>query len=140
MKKYILLLTAVTFTSAASAQVLGPDDGSPQTFHVIEYLPEFIGGRSAMRDFIIQHLRYPKKALKAKAEGTVYVKAVVREDSTLSDIAVEGGQHLMPCLKEEAVRVVKMMPKWKPGQQNARPVKSLVTIPVAFKLEEPRKK
>jgi TonB family protein len=94
---------------------------------------EFKGGLSEMFSFLGNELKYPKYARKNSIEGTVYVGFVVEMDGTLQDISVKKG--VEKHLDEEAVRIVKAMPKWKPGRFEGGVVRYKYTLPIKFKLE-----
>lgn len=102
----------------------------PQIFTYVEQMPEFNGN---VQEYLGNKLRYPDQAREAGIEGRVIVKFVVNEDGDISDANVVRG--IGGGCDEEALRVVKSMPKWKPGKQNGRPVKVYFTLPISFKLE-----
>jgi TonB family protein len=77
---------------------------------------------------------YPDTAIKAGIEGRVVVKFIVTEDGSVTDITISKG--VSKEIDEEALRVMRMMPKWKPGRQNGKPVKVYFTLPIQFKLDE----
>jgi len=99
----------------------------------LQQKPEFPGGEEEMMKFLSSNIVYPGPALAAGIEGTVYVKFVVTKTGKVSDVQVlrevEGG------CTEEAVRVVKMMPDWKPGKQNGLAVPVYFNLPVKFVLK-----
>lgn len=102
----------------------------PQIFTYVEQMPEFNGN---VQEYLGNKLRYPDQAREAGIEGRVIVQFVVNEDGDISDAVVKRG--IGGGCDEEALRVVKSMPKWKPGKQNGRPVKVYFTLPISFKLE-----
>lgn len=85
------------------------------------------GGHQAMNEFLIENIKYPVEAKKAKEEGKVYVSFVVNTDGSLSNFKVQKG--VCESLDQEALRVVKLMPKWNPGKD-----KTSITLPITFKL------
>lgn len=99
-----------------------------------EEMPEFPGGRSALARYLTNNLRYPETARKAKIQGTVQVSFIVREDGSLKDITALG-QAVGGGLEEEALRVVKSMPKWKPAKEDGKNVPLVLNIPIAFRLQ-----
>ena len=114
-------------TSAATAPaVTGP-------YLVVEKMPEFAGGTEALMRYLRSHLRYPGEALRAQAEGRVYVSFVVQADGTIADISVPKG--LGFGLDEEAQRVVRQMPAWTPGQQSHHAVPVRFTLPITFRIQ-----
>lgn len=108
------------------------EQGNKIPYCSYQELPEFTGGLSAMFKFIGSELTYPKYARKKGIEGTVYVVFIVDRDGSIVEIMVRRGveEHL----DAEAVRVVKAMPKWKPGKFEGELVRYMFTLPVKFKL------
>jgi TonB family protein len=98
---------------------------------VVEYQPQFPGGIKACEQFIKENLRYPDT--ESDVQGRVIVSFMVERDGSLSDIKVVRG--LDPAFDEEALRVVKMMPKWSPGATDGKISVMRYTIPVIFKKE-----
>ena len=115
---------------------LEDEEGEPLGGLIVEDQPEFPGGYEAMKEFIQENIRYPQLALENGIEGRVYVIFVVEEDGSITDPRVlrdiGGG------CGQEAVRIVKMMPKWKPGTQLGTPVRVQYPLPVNFVLPEDR--
>ena len=98
---------------------------------VVEYQPQFPGGIKACEQFIKENLRYPDT--ESDVQGRVIVSFLVERDGSLSDIKVVRG--LDPAFDEEALRVVKMMPKWSPGATDGKISVMRYTIPIIFKKE-----
>ena len=109
-----------------------PEPIEEKIFTFVEEYPEFPGGDKALREFILNNLNYPEIARKSGITGTVYVQFVVEKDGSISDVKVVRG--IGGGCDEEAVRVVKSMPKWKPGKQRGQPVRVYFTLPIEFKL------
>ena len=101
-------------------------------FSVVEKMPEFPGGEAKMYEFIGKNMKYPNKAKEANVHGKVYVQFVVEEDGKLSNIKVIRG--IGSGCDEEAMRVVKMMPKWIPGEQRGKKIKVKFNLPFNFVL------
>lgn len=93
---------------------------------------EFIGGLNALYKYLASELKYPVKAKEIGASGIVYVKFQVQHTGEISDIEILRSPD--PFLSEEAIRVIKKMPKWKPAEQGGRRVNTDIRIPVNFKL------
>lgn len=104
-----------------------------EIFLVVEDKPEPIGGLAAFYDFLGQNIDYPEQARRVGISGRVFVEFVVEKDGSITRAHVVKG--IGGGCDEEAVRVVNMAPKWKPGMQRGRPVKVRMTVPVFFKLE-----
>ena len=103
-----------------------------KSFRVVEELPEFPGGPVAMMKWLTRNLRYPSSAQQRKVQGRVVAQFIVNTDGSLSDISIV--QPVEPSLDREAMRVLRMMPKWKAGQQDNKPCRTMVCIPIVFKL------
>lgn len=99
----------------------------------IEEMASFPGGSAALMQYIAQNLRYPNIQGDCNIQGRVIVGFTVNEDGTLSDIKVM--KSISPTFDEEAIRVVKSMPKWNPAKRNGKAVKTKYTVPVTFRLE-----
>lgn len=97
-----------------------------------DVMPEYPGGTNAMFDFIRKNVKYPESAKEKGIEGRVYVNFVIDKDGSISDIKVLRG--LCKEIDEEAVRVVKAMPKWNPGMQDGEPVRVQYMLPFYFKI------
>lgn len=105
----------------------------------LEQMPEFPGGEAALIDHIIANVVYPKSAKEAGYSGTCYVKFVVEKDGSISNVGVIRGVPGAPECDEEAMRVIKIMPNWKPGLQNGKPVRVYFNIPIKFTLYSNKK-
>lgn len=103
-----------------------------EIFESVEQMPEFPGGENAMLAFIQKGLRYPKQAQENGTEGRVVVNFVVNETGDISDIKIV--RSVKNGCDDEAMRVVRSMPKWKPGRQNGNAVKVLFSLPISFEL------
>ncbi|MDE7357323.1 MAG: energy transducer TonB, partial [Bacteroidales bacterium] len=90
------------------------------------------GGDEAFYQYIAANIRYPVVAMESGISGRVYVTFVVEKDGSITDVKVLRG--IGGGCDEEAVRVVKAMPKWKPGKQRGRPVRVLYRVPINFTL------
>ncbi|RIV22302.1 energy transducer TonB [Fibrisoma montanum] len=104
-----------------------------EIFTVVEQQPEFTGGMAALGQYLSKNIRYPAAAQRANVSGRVFVSFVVNTDGSIQDVAVLKG--LGFGTDEEAVRVVKSMPKWRPGKQSGRPVRVKFNLPINFTLE-----
>lgn len=99
---------------------------------VVEQMPEFPGGDQVLMKFLSANVKYPTQAAENNIQGRVVVGFLVERDGSITNVQVLRSAH--PLLDAEAVRVVKSMPKWKPGKQNGDPVRVLYQVPVAFRL------
>ncbi len=99
-----------------------------------EQMPEFPGGQTVLMQFIAKNTKYPQSAIDKNVMGTVYIRFVVNEDGSISNCEVLRG--IGGGCDEEALRVVKAMPAWKPGTMKGKPVKVQYNIPFRFKLSD----
>ena len=104
-----------------------------QIFQVVEEMPEFPGGMAECLKFLSQNIRYPTISQENGVQGRVIVQFVVNQDGSIVDPVVV--RSVDPYLDKEALRVISMMPKWKPGKQRGKAVRVKYTVPVTFKLQ-----
>ena len=121
---------AVLCLMTASAQKIVVSQSKQNVYDMVEQMPEFPGGMPAMIDFLQANLKYPEDAIKQNVGGRVLVMFVVEPDGSLSNVGV--ARKVFPSLDAEAIRVVKTMPKWKPGKEKGKPVRVNFTLPVVF--------
>ena len=104
-----------------------------KVFDVVEEMPSFPGGNAALMSYLSSNTKYPVVAQENGVQGRVIVSFVVERDGSISDVKV--ARSVDPSLDREAQRVVKSMPKWKPGKQNGSAVRVKYTVPVVFRLQ-----
>ena len=104
-----------------------------KVFDVVEEMPSFPGGSAALMSYLSSNTKYPVVAQENGVQGRVIVSFVVERDGSISDVKV--ARSVDPSLDREAQRVVKSMPKWKPGKQNGSAVRVKYTVPVVFRLQ-----
>ena len=100
----------------------------------LQVMPEPVGGANAWAKFLQKNLRYPKIAQEEGAQGRVFMSFVIEKDGHLSNITVERKAGFG--FDEEAIRVLKLAPAWKPGIQNGNPVRVRYTIPLNFQMTD----
>lgn len=105
---------------------------NPLHFRVVEDIPQFPGGANELIKWLTKNLRYPSQAQKQKIEGKVMVQFIVEADGSITNLEVV--KSAAPALDREAMRVMRKMPQWKPGMQNNEPCRTMVCIPIVFKL------
>ena len=130
------LVTSMKTNQAETASVAVKDTLTPDesVFEVVEQMPEFPGGYKEMMKYIEQNMRYPEEAKKAGTQGRVVVQFLVNKNGAISDVSVLHSVDRL--LDAEAVRLVRSMPKWKPGMQKGKAVTVKYTIPMMFRLTE----
>ncbi len=118
-----------------------PKTGKP-VYKVVKKMPSYPGGDDARLKFLAGNIKYPEAAIKNNIQGTVYLTFTVRDDGSVTDVKVLRG--IGGGCDEEALRVVKLMPKWNPGEEKGKPVDVIFNLPIKFALdgtkkEEPKK-
>lgn len=104
-----------------------------KVFDIVEQMPSFPGGPSALMKYLSENVRYPVVAQENGVQGRVVVSFVVEKDGHITDVKVV--RSVDPTLDKEAARVVKSMPSWIPGKQNGSAVRVKYNVPVSFKLQ-----
>ncbi|RQO31061.1 hypothetical protein DBR32_10170 [Taibaiella sp. KBW10] len=132
MKKIILsVFCLLSVTLSVYAQEVQQVEG--KKFAAIERMPE---PAFNLPQYLQTNIQYPEEALKNKVEGKVFLKFVVDTDGSLSNIEIVKGKDIGYGIPEEAIRVVKNMPKWKPAKlSNGQPAKSSFMLPVQFNIQ-----
>ena len=115
------------------AQPEPPKEEETKVFDVVEQMPSFPGGPSALMQYLSSNIKYPVVAEENGVQGRVVCTFVVERDGSITDVRVI--KSVDPSLDKEAVRVVKSMPKWIPGKQNGSAVRVKYTVPVTFRLQ-----
>lgn len=110
-----------------------PQESQENVYDVVEVMPSFPGGQSALMQYLDNNIQYPVEALENGVQGRVIISFVVEDDGSISHVKVAISAD--PALDREAMRVVKSMPKWIPGKQNGKCVRVRYSVPVVFRLE-----
>jgi protein TonB len=108
------------------------DVNEDQIFIVVESMPEYPGGDAELYKYLADNIRYPELAKEASISGRVFVSFVVEKDGTVTDVKILRG--IGGGCDEEAIRLVKGMPKWTPGKQRGKPVRVTYNLSVKFTL------
>lgn len=106
--------------------------GDEEVYVVVEELPEFLADGGNIQAFLSRNLRYPKEAVDKKIQGKVMVSFIITKIGRVTNVRVIRSVH--PLLDQEAIRVISIMPKWKPGKQNGKAVNTSYTVPINFHL------
>jgi TonB family protein len=109
-----------------------PMDDTNEPLRVVEEMPEFPGGQDALMKYVSSKIAYPEEAVESGIEGTVFITFVVEPDGRITNVMPLRG--LGAGLTEEAIRVAKGMPNWKPGMQRGKAVRVQYNLPIRFKL------
>jgi len=102
-------------------------------YDCVEQMPSFPGGSQKLKEFIEENLRYPKELEESCVQGRVIVRFIVERNGKLSNVKVV--KSVDPVLDKEALRIVKLMPRWISGRQNGIPVRVKCYIPIIFRLK-----
>ncbi len=127
-----LLLSAHTAMYAQSNQRTERNASDEKIFDVVEQPPSFPGGQAALMSYLSKSVKYPEEALKDNVQGRVIVGFIVEKDGSVSNAKIIRG--VDSALDKEAIRIVMSMPKWTPGRQNGKNVRTKYNVPVNFKL------
>ena len=157
--KFVVVLALSLFINiaVASSQTFNPDsvewvdldfmdtvdpdefdilDLEPETesvFMIVETQPEYPGGADALKQFVSENVRYPKELMQRGITGRVLVSFVINKDGSVVEPEIVKSAH--PLMDAEGLRLVSIMPKWKPGTQRGQPVRVKYTMPVNFRLD-----
>ena len=107
----------------------------PEVYTFVDESAEYPGGRSELLKYLAEHIQYPQTAREMGIEGKCYLTFVVSENGFISNVKVKKGVTDCKECDEEAMRVVRSMPHWKPGKINGKAVNSVFSLPVTFKLQ-----
>lgn len=114
-------------------EVIEVEESKKEVFTIVEEMPAFPGGEAERNKFLAANIQYPQQATENGIQGTVYVSFVVDSKGNVTEVKILRG--IGGGCDEEALRVVKMMPKWHPGKQNGKNVRVLFNMPIYFKLQ-----
>ncbi len=129
MKRLLLILGIMNIALLSNAV-----QAQDSTIHkMADQMPEPTGGIKSFYEYIESNLQYPQEARQLKLQGRVMVKFVVETDGSLSNIEVSRG--IGGGCDEEAVRLLRNAPKWKPGKKGGKEVRVEVSRPIIFKLD-----
>lgn len=137
---FTILTTSWSYSQNQSSNDLGVDKNYEEVvaiknqggFSLVESWAKYPNGEKGITELITNNLKYPEKAIKKKIEGIVTIKYVVQVDGTVGEIEVINSVH--PLLDKEAIRVIRLMEKWKPSIQRGKPVKTAYNQDFRFKL------
>jgi TonB family protein len=146
LKSFLIFIVGVSFLHTANAQLVTnsqtdniltePLDSKladkNQIYQVVEKMPQYPGGEKELMKFIVSNLKYPVIAQENGIQGRVIVRFVVSSTGKVSRIEVV--RSLDPSCDKEAVRIIKMLPEWIPGEQNGQKVSVYYTLPITYKL------
>ena len=114
-------------------EVVEEEVSEQEIFQIVEEMPAFPGGEQKLMEYVAKNIKYPQIARETGIQGRVFVGFVVEPDGSISNVKLLRG--IGGGCDEEAMRVVKSMPKWKPGKQRGKAVRVSYMLPVNFKLQ-----
>ena len=114
-------------------QVEVQEEAPREVFVVVEEMPSFPGGDTELFKFIYDNIKYPELAKENNIQGKVILRFCVTYKGTVDQVSVVRG--VDPALDDEAVRVIKLLPLWKPGKQGGKPVNVWYSVPISFQLK-----
>ncbi len=118
--------------SSANSSDVSSANSKDDVFNTVEVMPEYPGGMEAMIKFLSENIKYPEQMKKDSIEGRVILSFVVEKDGSITEVEEVRSPH--PVLTEEAIRVVKLMPKWTPGKQRGKTVRVKFMLPINFQI------
>ncbi len=136
MKKLFFFFAAAMMAGSMMAQTPAQSDSIENEIvelTVVEQMPEFPGGQNALIQYLSQNIRYPLIAKENKIQGRTLVSFVVEKDGKISNVQVLRSSGDM-MLDREAMRVIRSMPRWRPGFMKGQPVRVQYQVPITFKL------
>ena len=126
--------TAYTFSTSDITSIKVNKADNDTVLSICEVMPEFPGGVEKFMEFLSGNIKYPETAKDKNISGRVFIQFVIEKDGSVTNVKVMKG--IGGGCDEEAVRVVKSMPKWKPGMQDGKPVRVSYNLPIVFKLDD----
>lgn len=130
----LCLLLTLSACTRNKKPVTPVNDDAENVCFTAEEMPEYPGGMPAMMNFVMENIKYPEEAKTAEKEGRVVCSFIVDKEGKVTETQVVQSSGTQ-CLDDEAVRVVSLMPDWKPGKNKGEPVNVKYSIPVMFKLK-----
>ena len=130
----LLLVSNISCVSSEIKEEMLKSRATEGEVHKIcEEMPDFPGGMVECMKWLANNVKYPEEAIQNKKEGRVIVQFVVNKDGSIMDAKVV--RSIDPLLDKEALRVINLMPKWKPGKNQGEAVRVRYTMPVMFRLK-----
>ena len=135
MKSIFAIIASLVLTVAFAGSLGAQNEKRiDRIYTTVDVEPKFPGGMDGLALFLQRNIKYPKAAQEANLEGTVYVSFVVERNGEVSNVKILRG--IGYGCEDECIRVVKLMPKWKPGKNNGRKVRVQYNLPVRFILSD----
>lgn len=138
MKPFFLFLASLAcgvHVEAQNTSAIAVSSQTPAAYSAVDQMPEFPGGTGEQMSYISKNIRYPQIAMNSAYSGTSYIKFTIDTAGYIKDAKVLKGVPHCPECDQEALRVIKAMPRWKPGKQNGKAVNVYYNLPVRFRLQ-----
>jgi len=126
--------TIVTEDDEEFAESASVDEDLNKIFKIVEEMPEFPGGMTAMQAYMSNNTKYPQSAIDARASGTIYVQFIIEPTGEVTNVELTRANRFNHDCDNEAIRVIQNMPNWIPGEQDGKPVRVQMNTPVKFTL------
>jgi protein TonB len=123
------------FFAVVSISAQDETEFSEQIYDMVDVEAEYAGGASSMMNFLATNMTYPQKAVESDIQGRVYVKFVVTKKGEVTNVTLLKGMSNCQECNEEALRVVREMPNFKPAQVNGENVNAYFVLPIVFMLD-----
>lgn len=132
LPKLVVLVFMMAFALNLNAQVDKPDNDADVVYTIVDKEASYPGGIEALNTFLARNIIYPTLAKQKNIQGKVIISFIIEKNGSISNIKIV--KDIGEGCGEEGVRIVKLMPKWKPAQQKGEPVRQQFVLPVLFKL------
>ncbi len=129
----VVVVTETTTTIEIVDDNESNSDNEETIYSAVEEPAVFPGGIEGLKNWLSKNIIYPEDALENEIKGRVIVRFVINQDGSVSDPKIEKGVH--KSLDDEAIRLVKSMPKWTPGRNNGKAVRSYFNLPINYNFE-----
>jgi protein TonB len=127
------LLDAPEVSGKVRAVVKTKVEKNDKILEFVDQMPEFPGGEEGLFDYIQKNLKYPQQAVDSNTTGRVTINFVVNADGSITDVKLARG--IGNGCDEEAIKVVKGLPRWNPGKRNGKKVRVAYSLPITFQLD-----
>lgn len=138
MRKKLFMFIALLLSPLLTVIAQESEKEDRKVYDLVEQMPTYPGGQSALFQWLSHNIKYPVEAEKHGTQGRVVTQFVVMPDGILDSIKVVNS--VDPSLDNEAIRVIRAMPKWNPGMKNGKPVMTRYILPVSFRLSNKTRK
>lgn len=126
------MVADVNASQLQALQVDSTDTSAEAIYDVVDEIASFPGGEEPLKEWIGKNMLYPEQCQRENVQGMVVVSFIVEQDGSISDVKATRSPH--PALAEEAIRMIKSMPQWKPAIQTGKAVRSRFNLPIRFRL------